>query len=207
MLTTSFRDTILNGLDSHFCALLTAITNWRSGTVTEANYTGYSATRPGITFGAAADTSPAGGRQRANSAEVTFGENTGSNQDVIAWGLYTANSGGTLKWITLLDADPPIIGTAATSDTITAYAHGLSNDQRVFVLASPGAVIPTGLSENTAYFVVSAATDTFQLSTTQGGGAVDITAGGAAMFCPYTPRTIASGATPRFAVGALVLQI
>lgn len=213
MLTTSYRDDVLNTLRgtsltswTGFVGLLTAISNWRAGTVTEASYTGYG-TRPSATFGAPADTSPTGGRQISNSGAVTFPQNTGSSQDVLGYGLYTASTAGTLRAIGLLDADPPIYGTAATSDTITAYAHGLSNNQRVFVLAAPGAVIPTGLSENTAYFVVSSATDTFQLSTTQGGGAVDITAGGAALFMPYTAVTIATNATPEFAIGAIVFQI
>lgn len=206
MLTNIERDGILNSFDNHFVGLLTAISDWRTPTVTEASYTGYG-TRPGLTLGSVGNTNPAGGRQRANSVPCVFPQNTGSNQDVIGWGLYAAATGGSPKWISLLDADPPVIGTAAASDTITAPAHGLSNNQRVFVMAAPGAVLPAGLSENTPYFVVNAATDTFQLSATQGGAAVDITAAGAAMFLPFTARTIAAGATPQFDVGALVLQI
>lgn len=213
MFTTAMRDSVLNTLRgtsltswTGFVGLLTAITDFRAGTVTEASYTGYG-TRPSATFGAPATTSPAGGRQIANSAAVTFPQNTGSSQDMIAFGLYTAATVGTLNAIGFLDADPPILGTATTADTITAPANGLSNAQRVFVLAAPGAVIPAGLSENTAYFVISAATDTFQLSTTSGGAAVDITASGAALFMPYTPVTVAASATPQFAISALVLQL
>lgn len=219
MFTTSFRDSILNTLDSggsnitaatHYCGLLTAITDFRAGTVTEASYTGYG-TRPSITFGAAANTSPTGGRQRANSAVVTFPQNTGSNQDVIGYGIYTASTAGTLRAIGFLDADPPIFGVNddTTTEDIVAPAHGLSTDQRVYVLAAPGAPIPTGLSENTAYFVLAAGltTDHFRLSTTSGGAAVNITAKGAALFMPYTAVTVAASATPEFAVGALVIQI
>lgn len=204
MYTNAFRDSTLGNLPG-FVGLITAITDWRAGTVTEASYTGYG-TRPAITWGAAANTSPAGGRQRANSAAVTFPQNTGSLQSVIAYGLYSAATAGTLQAIGLLDADPPVVGTAATSDTITAPAHGLSNNQRVFVMAAPGALLPAGLSENTAYFVVNAATDTFQLSTTSGGAAVDITAGGAGLFIPYTAVDIATNATPELAIGAVVAQ-
>lgn len=213
MFTSSYRDSILNALRgtdvtawTGFVGLLTAVTDFRAGTVTEANYTGYG-TRPSASFGAPANTSPAGGRQIANSGAVTFPQNTGSSQDMIAYGFYTASTGGTLRAIGWLDADPPILGTATTADTITAPAHGLANNQRVRVLACPGAVIPTGLSENTTYFVINAATDTIQLSTSQGGAAVDITASGAAFFMPHTPVTVAASATPEFAIGALVLQI
>lgn len=213
MFTHSLRDSVLNTLRATdltqwtgHAGLITAITSFRAGTVTEATYTGYG-TRPSITFSAPADTSPVGGRQIANSGAVTFPQNTGSTQDMMAWGVWTASTGGTLRAIGFLDADPPILGTGAASDTITAPAHGLANDQRVRVLACPGAVIPTGLSEDTTYFVISVATDTFQLSATQGGAAVNITASGAAFFMPFTPVTVATNATPEFAANALVIQI
>jgi hypothetical protein len=207
MLTTSFRDTLLGQLGG-FVGLLTAITDWRAGTVTEASYTGYG-TRPAVTWGAAATTSPAGGREKANSGSVSFPANTGSNQDCIGFGVYSASTAGTLQAIGLLDDDVPILGVAeAAGDTITAPAHGLATDQRVFVLACPGAVLPTGLAENTAYFVLASGltTDVFKLSTTSGGAAVNITAAGASFFIPYKVVTVAGGSTPSFAAGTLVVQ-
>jgi hypothetical protein len=129
---------------------------------------------------------------------------------VIAVGYWSASTGGTLKGISLLDDDKPIFGTADTADLITTQsAHGLVTDQRVFVLAAPGAVIPTGLSENTAYFVLaSGLTSTaFKLSTTSGGSAVDVTAGGSSLFIPYKALTVANLSTPEFAIGALVVQV
>ena len=215
MLTHAYRDSILDTMDgstltswSPFAGLLTAISDFRAGTVTEATYTGYG-TRPAISFGAVANTSPTGGRQKANDTAVTFPQNTGSNQDQIGWGLYTASTAGILRGIGFLDADPPIVGTADTADLITSPAHGLQTDQRVFVLAAPGAIIPTGLSENTAYFVLASGltSDAFKLSTTSAGAAVDITAGGAALFMPYKAVTVATNATPEFAIGVLVVQI
>lgn len=207
MFTTSFRDTVLGTLGG-FVGLIKAITDFRAGTVTEAAYTGYG-TRPAISYGAAGNTTPTGGRQKANSAAVTFPQNTGANEDQIAWGIWSAATAGTLQAIGFLDADPPVLGTGLTSDLIEAFGHGLQTDQRVFVLAAPGAPIPTGLSENTAYYVLAAGltADVFSLSTTSGGAAVNITAGGAAFFMPYKAQTIATNATPEFAIGALVVQL
>lgn len=211
MFTSAGRDLLLGEVDAHFCALITAITDWRAGTVTEVAYTGYNAgARPGITFGAAANTSPAGGRQRGNSSGVSFPQNTGPNTDIIGWALMSATSGGVVRAIGLLDSDPPIFGVGNTDDTIDAPAHGFSAGQRVFVLAAPGAVLPTGLAENTAYYVRTAGltTDVFTLSASgAGGAAVDITAIGAAMFIPYTAQTIATNATPTFGAGQLVIQL
>lgn len=209
MLTNAGRDLALGVFDAHFCSLITSITDWRAGTVVETTYTGYLPTaRPGITLGAAANTTPTGGRQRANTNTVAFPQNTGPDVSIIGWALMSATTGGVARGIALLDADPPIIGFGAVSDLISAAAHGLVADQRVFVLAAPGAVLPAGLAENTAYWIIATGltTDAFSLSLTQGGAAVNITAAGAAMFCPYTPQTIATNATPSFAAGQLVLQ-
>jgi hypothetical protein len=215
MFTTAYRDSILDTMDgvalsawTAYAGLITAITDFRAGTVTEASYTGYG-TRPAVSFGAVANTTPTGGRQKANDATVTFGTNSGSSQDQIAFGLWTADTGGTLRAIGFLDTDPPVYGTGATSDVITAPNHGLAADQRVFVLAVPGAPIPTGLNENTAYFVLASGltTDAFSVSTSSGGSAVNITASGAALFMPYKALTVANSSTPEFAPGALIVQI
>lgn len=217
MWTTPHRDLILGIMDgttytafTPYCGLITAISNLRTPSVTEASYTGYG-TRPSISFGAAGATSPAGGRQKANDAAVIFPQNTGSNQDVIAWGIYDAATAGNLKEINFLDADPPIAAVANDTSTedLIAPAHGLSADQRVFVLAAPGMLLPAGLAEDTAYFVLATGltADTLRLSTTSGGSAVNITAKGAVMLLPYTARTVAGGSTPEFAIGALVTQV
>ena len=207
MFTSAFRDTVL-GTIGGFLGLIKAITDFRAGTVTEAAYTGYG-TRPAIAWGAPGATSPAGGRQVANSGVVTFPANTGANEDQIAWGIYSAATAGVLQMIGFLDTDPPILGVGNVDDTIDAYAHGLETDQRILVLAAPGAVIPTGLAENTAYFVLASGltADVFKLSTSSGGAAANITVGGAAFFMPYKAVTVAGGATPSVAIGAVVVQL
>jgi len=218
MFTTILRDELLNHLKgtqpstfAAYCGLIKSITAWRTPTVTEADYTGYG-TRPSITFGSIADTSPVGGRKIANSSAVTFPQNTGSSQDVIAWGLWNASTSGSLYAISLLDADKPIwsVVTDTTNDYFeTAGAHGLSTDQRVFLLAAPGAPIPTGVSEDTAYYVGTVVdTEAVTLSTTvSNGNPVAITAAGGCYLIPYTAVTIAGSATPEFAASALAIEV
>lgn len=63
--------------------------------------------------------------------------------------------------------------TAAVSNTITSAGHGLSNGD--YVVLTTTTTLPAGLSLATQYYVISAATDTFELSTTSGGSAVDVT--------------------------------
>lgn len=70
-------------------------------------------------------------------------------------------------------------GTATTftvnagTDIVTSNAHGLSNAQPLLLTSTT--TLPAGLSANTIYYVISATTNTFQLSTSVGGSAVDIT--------------------------------
>src|SRR5262245_58532660 len=61
------------------------------------------------------------------------------------------------------------------TDTLTATAHGLSNG---WIIRVSAASMPGGLSPATDYFVVGAAANTFQLSLTSGGAAIDITSNG-----------------------------
>jgi len=59
----------------------------------------------------------------------------------------------------------------AGTDTITYNSHGLVNTDRVKLSGTP----PTGLDTTTKYYVVGATTNTFQVSLTSGGAAVNIT--------------------------------
>lgn len=60
-----------------------------------------------------------------------------------------------------------------SSNVITCYAHGYANGQTVVVFGDP--VMPGNVTEGTTYYVISATTDTFQISTTPAGSPVDIT--------------------------------
>lgn len=64
---------------------------------------------------------------------------------------------------------------AASTDLLTATAHGYVNGDVVRLVVSSGLA---GLTSGTKYFVVSATTNTFALSTTVGGSAVNITSDG-----------------------------
>lgn len=65
--------------------------------------------------------------------------------------------------------------TIASPATVTATGHGLTNGKRVQFTTS--GALPTGILANTTYFVINAATDTFNLSATQGGAAIGTSGG------------------------------
>lgn len=70
----------------------------------------------------------------------------------------------------------------ATTDTIDFTAHGLVNGQRIyFSTAAVGGSLPAPLVAGTPYFVVNATTNTFQVESSIGGGAINLTTTGASV--------------------------
>lgn len=61
----------------------------------------------------------------------------------------------------------------AGTDFITSAGHGLSDGD--LLKLSTTTTLPAGLAINTAYYVINKTTDTFKLSLTSGGSAIDIT--------------------------------
>lgn len=76
----------------------------------------------------------------------------------------------------------------AGTDTLTKSSHGLYDGTRVEI-SSTGSV-PTGLSTSTTYYVVSATTNTVQLSATYGGAAIDLTDAGSGTISLTTRYTM-----------------
>lgn len=76
--------------------------------------------------------------------------------------------------------------TAAVDDVITCNSHGLSNGDTIVVNSS--GTLPAGLSENTTYYVINSTTDTFKVSTTLNGNAVNITNTGSSTHTWYRTR-------------------
>jgi hypothetical protein len=63
--------------------------------------------------------------------------------------------------------------TAATSDTCTSNGHTLQDNDTVYLIST--GTLPAPLDNTTLYHVINSATNTFKLSTSQGGAAVNIT--------------------------------
>lgn len=95
--------------------------------------------------------------------------------------------------------------TAKADDTITIPGHSLAVDERVAFYPAFGSSLPTGLTEGTIYWVITVAGDDITVSTTQGGGAVNITAVGDGVAVECVTLAVSSGITPTFAIGALVV--
>lgn len=136
-----------------------------------------------------------------NTSDEEFDLTGVSNGTVFFIGLWDASTVGNFLWAA------PLIGTAATfsganaGDVLTSFAHGYANDDRVYVKRGGGSALPAGLAEDTLYHVVGVTTDTFQLSATQGGAAVTITADGEGIAVRATGKAFNNGDLFRIPAG------
>jgi hypothetical protein len=149
--------------------------------------------RKAITWNAAAS----GLKQIA--AAVTFDVPAGTT--VVAVQLWSASTAGTSRaWLpaaSLARRSFNVTAAGVTANTIDSPAHGLTTNDRVVFWPTIGAALPTGLAEDTGYFVIATGltTDVFSVSTTQGGAAVDITAIGDGDLQEFVPEVFAAQGT------------
>ncbi len=148
--------------------------------------------RKAITWNAAATGS------KDIAAAVTFDVPAGT---IVAVQLWSASTAGTSRaWMpagsSARRAFSVIAGDLA-GNTIQSPGHGLTTDNRVVFWPTIGAALPTGLAEDTGYWVIATGltTDVFSVSTTQGGAAVDITAIGDGDVQKFTPEVFAAQGT------------
>jgi hypothetical protein len=156
--------------------------------------------RKAITMAAAAS------RARAASTQPIFDVPAASN--VVAIGFWEDGAPDVFQgWSPNGPANNrPVAATAdAASDVIRSEAHGLVNNDRVFLFPVGASSLPAGLSETVLYHVVGVATDTFQVSLTQGGAAVDVTADGGLAWQKCVVETFAQQGTHTVAAAELRL--
>lgn len=163
----------VSGAVTHIC-VFTA-----SDPGTGTNFTGTEATggspayaRQAVTWGTAAS------GQLSNTNALAFDVPAGSYG---FFGLMTAVTGNTNNYRGHLPFGGTVKGfgtvdtAGVTANAIQSAGHGYANADRVMVFNVFAESLPAGLTEGTLYFVVGATTDTFQVSLTSGGAAVDIT--------------------------------
>jgi hypothetical protein len=127
------------------------------------------------------------GYTRSSVALSTSTYNTGNQRAEVPQANFSfAASGSALSWNALVGilggsatANKVITAVDAGTDTFTCANHGLSADDLIMVTVDAGGTIPAGVSATTLYYAVVASSNTFQLSTTSGGGSiVNVTSAG-----------------------------
>lgn len=151
-------------------------------------------------------TTSTAGAPADNTAQLSIAMPAASS--AVAVGLHSASSAGTQHGWLQIGSTLRGVGTVVSTagDAISSNGHGLANTNRVFFATVAGESLPTGLSASTLYFVVGATTDTFQVSLTSGGAAVDITALGDVAWFRTVPESFGSSGNLIIAAGALDLD-
>ena len=157
----------------HLYTTLPSATDSGGTEVSTGTWTNYAAVTD--TFNAGSSASPSA---TDNAADADFGTATTTGNVILAGfavrdqagnGLYRGTLGGTKQ----------SLGADASTDVITANAHGFNDgDPVVLEELRSGASLPTGLTEGVVYYVRDKTTNTFKLAATVGGSAIDITGAG-----------------------------
>ncbi len=157
-LTVTAKNTMLNALSIDTCSLHTAFPGLTGANEVSGGSPAYA--RVSVSFAAAA------GGSRALSAAATFNVPATTVRWFGFWSSgvwvgYAANGGAQLLYVV-----------DTVNNNVRSPAHGLANGQKIVFF---NGTVPAPLTEGQVYFVVSTATDTFQVSATLGGAAIVLT--------------------------------
>jgi uncharacterized phiE125 gp8 family phage protein len=96
-----------------------------------------------------------------------------------AWGSVWPSTRGDYRSVrlTFVAGYCPQLTASAAANTFTSAGKAFVDGERVR-LRNEGGALPTGVSDETDYFVVSASGQAFSVATTPGGSAVDLTSAG-----------------------------
>jgi len=144
----------------------------------------------------AATWSAAASGAKSLTSGVTFDVAAGTYMWLGGWDLVTGGTflgmwplgGGAKRAFNVSDAAD------VTANTIDSPSHGLTTGTAIVVWNDIGANLPAGLSEGTIYYVIATGltTDVFEVSTSLGGSAVDITGNGDGSFQTIVPEVFAA---------------
>lgn len=210
---TTTLNVVLDALDESVTQITHVGIHTLADPGTGTNATGTEATggspayaRQAVTWGAAASGA------KANTGALTFDVPAGTYGFFTLFNASTGNTNNYRGYIPFGGASAlkgfATVDTTLTNDQLLSPGHGMADNDRVMLFNTFGNSLPTGLAEGTIYFVVSSATNTFKVSATQGGAAVDITAvaGGQLFWQRVVPEVFAAQGQVTVAVSALTLD-
>lgn len=154
--------------------------------------------RQTVTFGA-----PTNGVS-SNSAAVTFGPATpGAWGIILAWTVFDQGT-NPLFHGPVAEASFEFFAEDGVTDILSIDANPFVNDDEIWL---KGDNLPTGLTEDTKFFVVGVSGFTLQLSTTKGGAAVDLTSEGDGTIALTREKDIQIDDSFEFAIGDLEIAL
>lgn len=141
-----------------------------------------------------------------NTAAVTFPQCSSGSNTITHVGIGTDAAGaGKLLYKSPLGSTLGPFVAEESNERFTIKNHGLSTDERITFFAVTGAVLPTGITEGTVYFVGTVVdVDNITLSTTAANAnPVSISADGDGIAFKVIPLAVSVGIIPEFAAGAI----
>ncbi len=149
------------------------------------------------------------GRSVSNNAEIDIGTASADLNRVYAIGIFDASSGGQLHGICRLHGQRYDFLTDYLTDSnqLAVAGHPFQDGDRVMVAACPGIDIPSGLAEDTTYYVVNSGTGLLELALTNGGAALDIGSDGAGFVVRDNSKLIENGDPVKVSVGEFVVEL
>lgn len=139
-----------------------------------------------------------------SNAAITFPTATASWGTIKSFGLWDATTAGTLYARGVFGDDPWGFTATAADDVLFVPGSDYAVSDQIVVFPIPTRSLPTGLSENTAYYIkTEPSTGSYTISTTDGGATLDITANGAGYLRKLTPQAVANGNTFNVPSGSL----
>jgi hypothetical protein len=152
----------------------------------------------------------ASGGSSSNGTAISFPQATAPGYGALVrfWFIKETNGAGALVTYGRLQGAFKYFTVVSATDVFTSTSHGLVDGTPVIVENENGA-LPTGLSANTTYYIINSTTNTFKLSATLGGSAIDITADGSGTnkIAEDKAQTVNSGTTLTIPIGGIVITL
>ncbi len=167
---------------------------------TESAFTGYARVNTAGLWAAASGSAPS---TKQNNATISFANSTSTGLDIIAFGLHTAITAGTLGFWDYFGAFPwrPATFTLASPSVVSLPGHGFTNGDRLIASAEMGSegTLAAGWTAG-LLTVAGVTTDTF----TAGVNAANT---GGIMIRKVTPQAVVANMIIQFTSGQLVISL
>ena len=172
-------------------------------TTSEVSYTGYARVAVARTTGGFTIS----GNNLITAANIVFGQRTDNASTTALWlviGTASSGTGKILARFPLGSSSNPLQGNAlASSDVLTIPNNYFVIHNQIAFKSNANLTLPGGITEGTVYFVLTVTGNTFQISTTDGGSAVNITTDGSFVAELISGLIISQNVIPQVDAGTL----
>ena len=143
----------------------------------------------------------------ANSSQVTFPTLTASIGTARGFGIFDASTSGNLIFFDIFSTARRAFTALAATDVCQCAGHDFVATDRVRTFDPDDSALPGGLEQFVTYYVISPSGNTFQLSLTEGGAAINVSSDGSGLISRITEQPLNTGVTVQFPISNLTVNI